>query len=680
MIQFSYLFPDTIEKRIANIKEFFTFSLYSSVCRSLFEKHKLMFAFLLCARVMMNENKAEWGYLLSGAVPVRELANPGVSWVSERTWQDVLGLSTLDVFDNLAESFTKHLQEPLPGEWDTRLNSFQKLLLLRCLRPDCLIQGLQDFVSSQLGQRYIQPRISDLSVIFKESSPISPIIFVLSPGADPAADIHKFADAMQFSKKMITISLGRGQGPSAEAVMRTAVERGQWVLFQNCHLAPSWMPTLERLIERVDPVKVRTCPFTKHYFTVTMATKDPTKTDNEFPVSILQSGTRITSEPPSGIRAHLQRTYLRMARFKSLLLSLCLFHGVVLERRRFGPVGFNVPYGFTDDDLNICISHMKMILDEYRDIPYKILKYSVGEINYGGHVTDDWDRRCLLSMLEDFCCPAVLSADHVYSSSGVYQQIDPNLDIKQHVLVEGRTVKLMEKSCLFLFFRYNKLLEVISQSLGDVMKALKSSEGMSSKLESMAQSLFNNMVPDLWEAKAYPSLKPLGSWVSDLLQRISFLQRWISSGPPPVFWISGFFSPQAFLTGTLQNYARLPLTMTSFLPLLLPQVITKSVSEITVTPRTGCYIHGLFLEGARWDSEAGLLTESKPKELYTQMAVIWLVPKHNRTPPASRVYLCPVYETLRRAGQYTPALKSDKIYLESHWIKRGVALICALDF
>ncbi|XP_044079595.1 dynein axonemal heavy chain 1 isoform X1 [Siniperca chuatsi] len=774
---------DTVEKRIANINEFFTFSLYSNVCRSLFEKHKLMFAFLLCARIMMNENKidmAEWRYLLSGGMPVQKLTNPAASWLSKRAWQDILGLSTLDNFSNLAESFTEHLQgfkrifdsnqphrEPLPGEWDTELDSFQKLLVLRCLRADSLIHGLQDFVSAQLGQRFIEPQTSDLSVVFSESSLSIPLIFVLSPGTDPAADLYKFTDVMQFSKKMSAISLGQGQGPWAEIMMHAAMERGHWVFFQNCHLAPSWMPALERLIENINPVKV-------HKDFRLWLTSLPS---NRFPVSILQNGSKMTIEPPRGIKANLQKTYLRLtndfissstktSHLKSLLLSLCLFHGIALERRKFGPLGFNIPYEFTDGDLNICISQLKMFLNEYQDVPYKVLKYTAGEINYGGRVTDDWDRRCLLSVLEDFYCPAVLIDDYVYSSSGVYRQIDTNLDIKGYlayirglpindtpeifglhdnanisfaqnetfallgavvrlqpraasaggktleeiveVIVAGIVKKIpqpfsvqevMEKYPVLYeesmntvliqeVIRYNKLLAVISQSLSDIVKALKGLVVMSSELELMANSLFNNVVPDMWKAKAYPSLKPLASWVSDLLQRISFLQRWISNGIPPVFWISGFFFPQAFLTGTLQNYARRSGTSIDTIGFDF-EVIVKSVSAITEKPNTGCYIHGLFLEGARWDNKAGQLTESRPKELYTEMAVIRLIPKPNRKPPTSGVYICPIYKTLTRAGtlsttghstNYVIAVELPTDHSQRHWIKRGVALICALDY
>lgn len=105
-------------------------------------------------------------------------------------------------------------------------------------------------------------------------------------------------------------------------------------------------------------------------------------------------------------------------------------------------------------------------------------------------------------------------------------------------------------------YRYNRLLQVITQTLRDLLKALKGLVVMSSQLELMATSLYNNTVPELWKAKAYPSLKPLSSWVMDLMQRLDFLQTWIQGGIPAVFWISGFFFPQAFLTGTLQNFAR----------------------------------------------------------------------------------------------------------------------------
>ncbi|KAG7477962.1 hypothetical protein MATL_G00075180 [Megalops atlanticus] len=188
--------------------------------------------------------------------------------------------------------------------------------------------------------------------------------------------------------------------------------------------------------------------------------------------------------------------------------------------------------------------------------------------------------------------------------------------------------------------------------------------------------------------QAYPSLKPLSSWVMDLLQRINFLQGWISDGIPAVFWISGFFFPQAFLTGTMQNFARRSVLSIDTVGFDF-QVMKESVEELKERPDMGCYIHGLFLEGARWDGQAGQLIESRPKELYTEMAVIWMVPVPNRKPPPSGVYVCPIYKTLTRAGtlsttghstNYVIAVELPTDRTQRHWIKRGVALICALDY
>uniref|UniRef100_A0A803TP24 Dynein axonemal heavy chain 1 n=1 Tax=Anolis carolinensis TaxID=28377 RepID=A0A803TP24_ANOCA len=763
---------DTLKKRIANINKYLTFSLYSNVCRSLFEKHKLMFAFLVCIRIMMNEGKIdmdEWRYLISGGAVKVMRDNPAPAWLYERAWNDILALTNLHNFSSFADDFVSNLyafrkifdssephREPLPGIWNTKLDQFQKLLVLRCLRGDKVTNAMQEFVAENLGQSFIEPQTANLSAVFKESAATTPLIFVLSPGTDPAADLYKFAEEMKFSKKLSAISLGQGQGPRAEAMMRNAMERGKWVFFQNCHLAPSWMPSLERLIEGINPDKV-------HRDFRLWLTSLPS---NKFPVSILQNGSKMTIEPPRGVKANLLKSYNSLSNdflnscsknseFKSLLLSLCLFHGNALERRKFGPLGFNIPYEFTDGDLRICISQLKMFLDEYEDIPYKVLKYTAGEINYGGRVTDDWDRRCIMNILEDFYNPDVLLPEHCYSESGIYKlgcgkmyikslplndmpeifglHDNANITFAQNetyallgaiIQLQPKTSKaggrsreevgeetsndilekvpqpinlhevmlkypvLYEESMNTVLvqevIRYNRLLVAIAQSLKDLLKALKGLVVMSSELELMSTSLYNNIVPERWSSKAYPSLKPLASWVNDLLLRIEFLQRWIARGIPPVFWISGFFFPQAFLTGTLQNFARQSITSIDTISFDF-----KVMHELTQRPAQGCYIHGLFLEGARWDSLLYQLTESQPKELYTEMAVLWLVPVPNRRPPATGFYFCPIYKTLTRAGtlsttghstNYVIAVEIPTKKPQRHWIKRGVALICALDF
>lgn len=155
-----------------------------------------------------------------------------------------------------------------------------------------------------------------------------------------------------------------------------------------------------------------------------------------FPVSILQSGVKMTNEPPAGLRANLRRSYAldpisnkeffeecsKPQPFKALLFGLCFLHAFVQERRKFGPIGWNIPYGFDDGDLRISARQLRMYVDDNSTTPFEALRYAIGECNYGGRVTDDKDRRLLNTILSWVYRPNVTHEvpPFLLSSSGTY--------------------------------------------------------------------------------------------------------------------------------------------------------------------------------------------------------------------------------------------------------------------
>jgi dynein heavy chain len=281
---------------------------------------------------------------------------------------------------------------------------------------------LLDVVPSE----FITPPPFDLHTAYSDSDPCSPLIFILSPGVDPVKDVYKLAYELGFStpERLFAISLGQGQGPLAESAIREAVDKGTWVLLQNAHLAVSWLPTLQKIVDEINPVT------TNSDFRLWLTSMPSAN----FPVSILQNGIKITNEPPKGIKANLAQTYRGVEQqyldesrkpeeHKKMLFGLAMFHAIVQERRKFGSVGYNISYEFTGSDLEISKRQLKLFIDLYadeKDLPIKALRYLVGQLNYGGRVTDDWDRRTITHVLEDFFTEKVVEDEYRFDSTGKY--------------------------------------------------------------------------------------------------------------------------------------------------------------------------------------------------------------------------------------------------------------------
>lgn len=95
---------------------------------------------------------------------------------------------------------------------------------------------------------------------------------------------------------------------------------------------------------------------------------------------------------------------------------------LVQERRKFGSIGWNIPYSFNQSDLECSMMGLATFLNEAEDqLPWPAMEYVVGQINYGGHVTDDMDRRCLMSTLRRFLTAKVMDSDYTFTPvSGAY--------------------------------------------------------------------------------------------------------------------------------------------------------------------------------------------------------------------------------------------------------------------
>jgi dynein heavy chain len=445
--------PHTIlVKRLSNIINTLTKNVYDYGCTGIFEVHKLLFSFQMTTKLQQNEqnvSQQELEFFIKGSVSLEKTVreNPA-KFITAQGWADLIKLSTdfPDDFGNLPDDVERNLDEwqdwydldapeatEFPCGYKHKLKPFQILMLLRCFRIDRVYRAVDDYITEVTGEEYIMPPVISFDGIFEQSSPMTPVIFVLSPGSDPTAELMKLADRSGFGGgKFRYLSLGQGQEAAALSLLETAIARGQWLMFQNCHLLLSFVRQLEKQLEKVSK---------PHPDFRLWLTTDPV---NNFPIGILQSSLKVVTEPPNGLKLNLRNTYFKIRQqtldscahpvFKSLVYVLAFFHAVVQERRKYDKIGWNICYDFNESDFNVCVQILDTYLTkamEAKDvrIPWNSLKYLIGEVMYGGRVIDDFDRRIVATYMDEYMGDFLFDTFqpfHFYHDSTVDYVIPPD--------------------------------------------------------------------------------------------------------------------------------------------------------------------------------------------------------------------------------------------------------------
>lgn len=438
-----------LERRLQALQDQFTKLLYEKVCDSLFEKDKLMYSLLLTMKAMEVDHELDFeekGLFLVGGITGAAVKprpeGPEAAWLTDVSWSRVSEADDLNKgpWVGFADSFKKNLDgwkkvfdsddpmgEPWPAGIKEQMTPLEKAIVILAVRADNTVKGVQEIIGAKLGPSFLEPPPSNLEKVYNDSHSCMPLIFVLSSGADPMAELIRLAQKLDMNERKVAVSLGQGQGPKAEAAVAEGKDGGMWVILQNCHLSVSWMPKLEATVEELDPDKID--PQFRLWLT-TMPSKD-------FPVSVLQNGMKMTVEPPKGLKSNLLRAYLSLDTewfdeagaaggkecqhaFRKMLMGLFFFHALIQERVSYGPLGWNIPYQFSDQDREICRNQLRIFLEENESIPYSALRYTASEANYGGRVTDAHDRRTIATIITDFYCKDILKDSYRYSESGIY--------------------------------------------------------------------------------------------------------------------------------------------------------------------------------------------------------------------------------------------------------------------
>ncbi|CAM9708915.1 unnamed protein product, partial [Ectocarpus fasciculatus] len=453
-------------KRVWNIIETMTFNVYRYISRGLYEQDKLSFKLILALKILLTARRLDQSdvtlFIKGGAaLDLNSVKPKPYLWLADPAWLNAIQLSRDNVmFKTLPDEiirnevswklwYAENEPEEIPVPYfegrlaaDPSVGAFYRLLLVRSLREDRTLLCVNNFIRltdtvehagarlPAMGPRFAEPLTDTVESVFNEMDCSTPVIYLLSAGADPTDSIEGLARKKKTD--VACVSMGEGQSVVASRAIAAATVSGSWVLLQNCHLGLDYMETMEDYLQ--------TLPACHTDFRLFITSEPHPK----FPIGLLQMSIKVTNEPPKGLRAGLLRSFtvidklerVDSSQWRALLYSLCFLHSVVQERRKFGSLGWCIPYEFNDGDLNACATFLEKHLYS-GSISWPTVQYMVGEVQYGGKITDDLDRRLFKAYTETWMGPPALSASFCFNP-GVPMQGGPQF---KYVIPDSQEVE-----------------------------------------------------------------------------------------------------------------------------------------------------------------------------------------------------------------------------------------------
>ena len=688
-----------------------TYTLFSAIARAMTYKDQLNFALTVATDLSISERRLgqeELNLLLKPPNVIKTQGDSPVPEIPLDAWQRLnaicLSLPALKHIPQAIISSQMQLEDwfksrsvTLPHCISDGLTEFQCLLITRELKPKSFESALRVYIDHSLGKEFGNPIPFDLSKLLSIAGSTTPIIITLHGPVTATSYVKQLARG----KKLHVRSLGQGQSQGAEKALTSAMQKGEWLLFENCEYLPSFITELDNIIAKGGANK---------NFLLFLSTKDVSK----FPPRLLNLAAKCALESPQTTKScvfnaleSLPQEFFAGSLACRISLAYATAHASLIGRSRFKDLDFAGKCIFGISDFKYITHFIKPFIATPEQYSYPAIKSQVA-LAYAGHSKFDTDRDTIFALLERMLNEKILEPDNPIFGTEEVVTLPENRDMVFEFVkgmtdeespqlfglpkcaelkgeeVKQKPVSLMERRS-FLDGVIKKLPEiddivptVITEINNTVLietvdinyqrNALNAIQAIARFKQITTRSdskLWEREVPDdILELLPWPN--PLDSFLSRLSTASETFNNWWRKARPPVIDLSSFADPRGFLSSIVTKHAhinRIPIRGI-FLAAELPESIEQPAEN-------GIYVTGLSLVGAFYDERNELIIDAE-ETVVNKLPVLHLIPV-NDIP--SDFFACPLYTECN--GSKTLALKIPiaASRTESFWLQRGVHLI-----